>query len=308
MSLNQNETPERDSLESSVQVEQTKPDFTRFVAIDTETTGLDPVSGEIIELGAVRFINGREVESFGELVKPEFGLPERNRRLTGIDPTMLVGARALPMALESFKEFVGDDLLVLHNAEFDTKFLSRLFSQARPYPSFKFRTLHSASCGDDQSAVAFASAWSAGRAMGCRGRGNASRGRRCSRDRSSSFETYGRAPDLVAQFSSDLASYRGKSVDLLFDLLQHLAGDIPSCANLRLGDMVFERLKTGKSEILPPFARSPLIQDSGDLAKKDPILDGEIREGFKRGGTTIIDDFRCGTGATMYSVPDDFPD
>ncbi|MBM3328515.1 MAG: hypothetical protein FJY67_03450, partial [Calditrichaeota bacterium] len=96
-----------------------------FVAIDLETTGLDPASNEIIELGAVRFNNGREVGRFRQFVKPTIArLPVEITRLTGITNRDLKGAPLLASVAEKFIEFTGDLPLVGHHVAFDLGFLA----------------------------------------------------------------------------------------------------------------------------------------------------------------------------------------
>ena len=55
-----------------------------FIVLDLETTGLDPVNDNIIEVGAIRFRNGEEEEKFEQLVNPEMPIPDFITKLTGI--------------------------------------------------------------------------------------------------------------------------------------------------------------------------------------------------------------------------------
>lgn len=97
-------------------------DFT-FVAFDFETTGLHPAVDRIVELGAVRFMIGSETADFDELVNPGIPIHPDAARISGIDTAMLLGKPAVAEVLPRFMEFLGDAVLIAHNAEFDTGFL-----------------------------------------------------------------------------------------------------------------------------------------------------------------------------------------
>ncbi len=98
-----------------------KPD--RFVAIDLETTGLDPRSCEIIEFGAARVEGGEITARFSRLARPSAPLPAAITRLTGITDADLAGAPDAGLALTEFLEFIGADDPVAHNAGFEAGFL-----------------------------------------------------------------------------------------------------------------------------------------------------------------------------------------
>ena len=94
-----------------------------FVAFDLETTGLSSKDDHIIEIGAVRMRGGEEIDRFQTFVDPERSLDSKIVELTGITDRMLVGAPKLKTVLPKFLEFVGDSVLVAHNADFDTGFI-----------------------------------------------------------------------------------------------------------------------------------------------------------------------------------------
>ena len=94
-----------------------------FVAFDLETTGLSSKNDRIIEIGAVRMRNGKEVDRFQTFVNPERVLERKIVELTGITDDMLRGAPKIEQVLPQFLEFVGDSILVAHNADFDTGFV-----------------------------------------------------------------------------------------------------------------------------------------------------------------------------------------
>jgi len=96
-----------------------------YVAFDLETTGLYARRDRIIEIGAVRMKNGQEVDRFQTFVDPERPLDKQTVALTGISDDMVRGAPKIEQVLPQFLEFVGDSVLVAHNADFDTTFIQK---------------------------------------------------------------------------------------------------------------------------------------------------------------------------------------
>lgn len=96
--------------------------YDRFVVFDTETTGLAPSRDRILELAAIRFIDGEPVELFSSLVNPEREIPPEISALNIITDDMVADAPTISQVLPAFETFIGDDLLVAHNLEFDLKF------------------------------------------------------------------------------------------------------------------------------------------------------------------------------------------
>ncbi len=96
-----------------------------FVSIDLETTGLDPRNDEIIELGAVKFENSREVGRYSQLVKPRKKfLPTEIVDLTGITDNDLKDAPKLENVAPAFIDFVGNMPILGKNVGFDLGFLA----------------------------------------------------------------------------------------------------------------------------------------------------------------------------------------
>ncbi len=98
----------------------------RHVILDTETTGLDPRTGDrIIEIGGVELLNlkptGRVYQSY---LDPERPNSEKSIEITGLTDDMLVGQPKFIDIVDDFLNFIGDDLMVFHNAEFDVKFIN----------------------------------------------------------------------------------------------------------------------------------------------------------------------------------------
>jgi len=94
-----------------------------FVAFDLETTGLSSRIDRIIEIGAVVMKNGKEIDRFQTFVDPERPLEQKIVDLTGITDKMLVGAPKIEEVLPKFLKFIGNRVLVAHNADFDTGFI-----------------------------------------------------------------------------------------------------------------------------------------------------------------------------------------
>ena len=106
-----------------------------FVAFDLETTGLSSRNDRIIEIGAVKLQNGEEIDRFQTFVDPERPLDPKIVELTGITDAMLRGAPKIEEVLPKFLEFVGDQVLVAHNSDFDTGFIRAACArQGIPYP------------------------------------------------------------------------------------------------------------------------------------------------------------------------------
>jgi len=94
-----------------------------FVVVDLETTGGRPGPGTIIEIGAYR-MRGRKPEgSFESLIRPRGPIPRFITRLTSISDEMVAAAPTIEDVLPSFRGFLGDAVLVAHNAQFDHAFL-----------------------------------------------------------------------------------------------------------------------------------------------------------------------------------------
>ena len=96
-----------------------------YIAIDIETTGLDPKQDKIIEIGAIKVIDGKETASFETFVNPRRDLPERITELTGIRGEMLVGAPDIEEIIPKVMEFVEALPLLGHRVIFDYSFLKR---------------------------------------------------------------------------------------------------------------------------------------------------------------------------------------
>lgn len=95
----------------------------RFVAFDLETTGLNPRSDGITEIGALRVEYGKITGTFEQLVNPRRPIPPEVVRLTHITDEMVAFEPGIEEVLPKFLEFIGEDVFVAHNAPFDVGFL-----------------------------------------------------------------------------------------------------------------------------------------------------------------------------------------
>lgn len=109
-----------------------------LVALDLETTGLDPNRDAIIEIGAVRFRDGRVEDELSQLVNPGRPLPSFITKLTGITDQMLAEAPRINEVLAPVEEFVGDLPILGHQVTFDLGFLQRkgLFGTNPPLDTY----------------------------------------------------------------------------------------------------------------------------------------------------------------------------
>lgn len=113
-----------------------------FVVFDLETTGFSNINDKITEIGAVKIRDFEIVDRFSELVNPEKDISYRVQELTGITNEMVKDKPTIEEILPKFMEFVGDDVLVAHNADFDTGFImQKCKEQGLEYKNKKVDTL-----------------------------------------------------------------------------------------------------------------------------------------------------------------------
>lgn len=94
-----------------------------YVLVDIETTGLSPIYDDIIEIGAIKVKSNKIVDEYNELIKINRILPAKITELTGITDEMLATGKMPKTVLEEFVEFVGDNVIIGHNVNFDLGFL-----------------------------------------------------------------------------------------------------------------------------------------------------------------------------------------
>ncbi len=96
-----------------------------YIFLDLETTGLDAVQDEIIEIGAVKSRQGEIIDTFHTLVKPGCRISYKIKKLTGISDEMLNDAAPVKQILPQLLDFIGDLPLVGHNINFDLGFINQ---------------------------------------------------------------------------------------------------------------------------------------------------------------------------------------
>lgn len=102
---------------------------TTWVVFDTETTGLNPKEHTLIEIAAVKMKGNEIVAEWTELINPEVPISAKISELTHITNDMVRGKRKMAEVLPDFQAFVGDAVLVAHNADFDLGFLKACAAQ-----------------------------------------------------------------------------------------------------------------------------------------------------------------------------------
>lgn len=102
-----------------------------YICVDVETTGLNPKVEKIIEIGAVKVINGEITERFQSFLNPGRKLENRIVALTGITDEMLSGAPSAREIMPEFQVFCGDLPIMGHNLSFDYGFIKRAMVNER---------------------------------------------------------------------------------------------------------------------------------------------------------------------------------
>ncbi|WP_019413989.1 PolC-type DNA polymerase III [Paenisporosarcina sp. TG20] len=98
-------------------------DDATYVVFDVETTGLSAVYNSIIELAAVKIKNGQVIDKYESFANPHHALSATTTDLTGITDDMVQNAPDIESVIKQFHDWIGDSILVAHNASFDMGFL-----------------------------------------------------------------------------------------------------------------------------------------------------------------------------------------
>lgn len=109
-------------------------DTAAFIAFDTETTGLDPASGRIVEIGAVKFDRRGVIARYNVLINPEMPMPEEAGKVNGITDEMLKDKPLIAAVFPDFFDFIGMGVLVAHNAPFDINYVNAELKRAGKTP------------------------------------------------------------------------------------------------------------------------------------------------------------------------------
>lgn len=97
----------------------------KFIVFDIETTGFSAVKDRIIEIGAVKVEGGKITDRFSTFVNPRRPIPFEITNLTSISDEMVMDYEDISVILPQFLEFIGDGVLVAHNAAFDVGFIEQ---------------------------------------------------------------------------------------------------------------------------------------------------------------------------------------
>lgn len=96
-----------------------------YIVVDLEMTGLHPKRDKILEIGAVKVLDGKVQETFSHLVNPKVPVSDVIAELTGISDEMAKGARQVDEVMGEFLEFAGEYIWVGHNVIYDYSFVKQ---------------------------------------------------------------------------------------------------------------------------------------------------------------------------------------
>lgn len=102
---------------------------TTFTVFDTETTGLEPRTNRVVEAGAIRFDARGIVSRFNVLINPGCPMPAEVTKINGITDAMLAGQPSAEIVMPDFLRFIGESVLIAHNAPFDISFINEELSR-----------------------------------------------------------------------------------------------------------------------------------------------------------------------------------
>ena len=100
--------------------------FSEFISIDLETTGLNKDKDEIIEVSAIKFINGQVDSDFTTLINPKIEIPKQITALTRISNKMVSNAPFIEDILDDLILFIDGSIVIAHNIEFDLGFINKI--------------------------------------------------------------------------------------------------------------------------------------------------------------------------------------
>jgi DNA polymerase-3 subunit alpha (Gram-positive type) len=96
-----------------------------YIALDVETTGLNPAKDRLLEIGAARIVNGKVCETYSTLINTGIPIPAKIQTLTGITDEMQKDGKRVDKVIPEFVEFCGDLPVLGHNVSFDFSFLKQ---------------------------------------------------------------------------------------------------------------------------------------------------------------------------------------
>lgn len=107
-----------------------KIEISDIIAVDVETTGLNPELDRICEISLLKIKNNNLVEKFTSLINPEIKIPEKISEITGIKDKDVESAPKFKDITEKIYKFIDGEILLCHNAGFDISFLKKEFERA----------------------------------------------------------------------------------------------------------------------------------------------------------------------------------
>lgn len=96
-----------------------------YCVLDIETTGLSESQNEIIEIGVVKVKDSKIIDTYTTIIKPQKELNTNTQELTNISNVLLQYAPSIDTVAPKILKFIGNDIIVSHNAEFTMKFLKQ---------------------------------------------------------------------------------------------------------------------------------------------------------------------------------------
>ena len=102
---------------------------TEYCVLDLETTGISYVTEKITEVGIIKYKNGEIIDEFECFVNPEKPIPEKVVEITHITDDMVKDAETIDKVIPKIIDFIGDSVLVAHNADFDIGYLKYNFEK-----------------------------------------------------------------------------------------------------------------------------------------------------------------------------------
>ena len=113
-------------------------DRATYVVFDIETTGLNPYSDKIIEIGAIKVKSNKIIDEFSVFINPQMPIPKEITELTSITDEDVKDARTIDFVLPEFIEFSKNCILVAHNANFDVGFITEKSKQLKIETNFSY--------------------------------------------------------------------------------------------------------------------------------------------------------------------------
>jgi DNA polymerase III epsilon subunit family exonuclease len=109
-----------------------------YVVLDVETTGLSADQDRIVEIGILKVVDGQETDKYEEFINIHSKISKRITNLTGITQGQVDSGKEEALVAHEVSLFIQDLPVVAHNAPFDSRFVSAMFSRQQIYQPFKY--------------------------------------------------------------------------------------------------------------------------------------------------------------------------